>query len=488
MGNIHYPKFQVVDANGDPVTGAKLYTYEVGTATLKTTYSDYNYQTSHANPIVLDSLGENEIHGRGSYKLVLKDSDDTEIWTIPYYLAGQAAVEWVSIGDYEDNLVTAVADIGATPTTLIIDKAIAVASNVTIPATLHLFVLNINGGALQPATTKTITYNCPITAGSYQIFGGAGSHTVSGIVGPLDKKWISGGEDIILNQGILLSEMASAPTTAANEMGVYAKVIDGQSEAFINEESAGDEIQVTDQGKLMLPRGYLAGLGLSNDTDTAHDILIAVGECKDAGNTRNLILGTAMTKQIDATWAAGDDAGGMFTGAVANNTWYHVFLIRKDSDGSIDAGFDTSVTAANIPAGYTEYRRIGSVLTDGSANILQFSQLGDEFLWATPTEDVNVSDLGTSETSYALNVPLGVKTLAIICAASESSSTKLIQVYSPDQNAGPSTANVTGTVANYQQMNIRTDTSSQVNAISDQATTDLQIDTLGWLDRRGKDD
>ena len=114
------------------------------------------------------------------------------------------------------------------------------------------------------------------------------------------------------------------------------------------------------------------GLVPSNDTDTEHDIAISVGQIFDSTRTTNLILPAIMTKQIDATWAAGDDAGGLFSGSVAADTWYAMFLIEKDSDSSIDIGFDTSIIAANIPAGYTKYRRIGWVLTDGSANIEQF--------------------------------------------------------------------------------------------------------------------
>jgi hypothetical protein len=96
MAIINYPKFQTFDANGDPLSGGKLYTYEQGTSTLKTTYSDPGMTTAHANPIVLDSLGENAIYGSGYYKFVLKDSTDTEIWTVDEYLAGDE-VNWVSI-------------------------------------------------------------------------------------------------------------------------------------------------------------------------------------------------------------------------------------------------------------------------------------------------------------------------------------------------------------------------------------------------------
>ena len=194
MAIINYPKFQVVDSNGDPLTGGKLYFYEQGTSTLKTVYSDPGMTTAHASPVVLDSLGENVIYGSGYYKIILKDSDDTEIWTVDEYLAGDE-VDWVSISDYDDSLNTAVSEIGATPTTLLIDKAVTISQNVTVPATLHLLVLNINGGALQPANGITVTYNCPITAGAYRIFGGSGTHTKTGIVGPTLGKWTSGGSD-----------------------------------------------------------------------------------------------------------------------------------------------------------------------------------------------------------------------------------------------------------------------------------------------------
>jgi hypothetical protein len=129
--------------------------------------------------------------------------------------------------------------------------------------------------------------------------------------------------------------------------------------------------------EVITPDDYITGMSLSLDTDTDHDINITAGLCKDSANAAILQASSEMTKQIDATWAAGDDVGGMFTGSVGNNTIYHIFAIKKDSDGSVDYGFDTDPDCANIPTGYTEYRWIGWVLTDGSANILGFKVLGE---------------------------------------------------------------------------------------------------------------
>lgn len=118
-----------------------------------------------------------------------------------------------------------------------------------------------------------------------------------------------------------------------------------------------------------VPSGWIAGIVLSLDTDTDHDVNITAGECADSGDAYMMKITSEFTKQIDNTFAAGDDAGGMFTGSVAATTVYYIHLIRKDSDGSIDAGFDTSSSAANIPSGYTAYRMIGICKTDGSSNI-----------------------------------------------------------------------------------------------------------------------
>ena len=131
-----------------------------------------------------------------------------------------------------------------------------------------------------------------------------------------------------------------------------------------------------------VPRGHIDGLVLSNGTDTTNDIDIAIGECADSDNDHILKLTAAMGKQIDVNWAAGGTpgtpAGGFPSGlTLTNDTGYHFFLIKKDSDGTIDSGFDTSLTATNLlsdATGYTEYRRVGSILY-GTATIEQFFDL-----------------------------------------------------------------------------------------------------------------
>lgn len=277
---------------------------------------------------------------------------------------------------------------------------------------------------------------------------------------------------------------------------------DGESAIVWCDGSAWQAIVLPTADSLTLPRGYLSGLTLSNNgTDADHDVDVAAGECRDGADAFDMALAATMTKQIDAAWAAGSGAGGLFAGTVANNTWYHVFLIRKISDGSIDAGFDTSASAANIPAGYSAFRRLGAVLTDGSANVLSFTQLGGQFLLSTPINDIAAANPGTAAVLRTLSVPSGVQVEADISVVVRDSSATVdtaVLITSPDQSdTAPSATGVadlvvTGTGAGVDsytgtRARVRTNTSSQVRSrlSATAATVTLYITTHGWRDERG---
>lgn len=174
------------------------------------------------------------------------------------------------------------------------------------------------------------------------------------------------------------------------------------------------------------------GLLLSNNvSDANNDIDIAVGKIRDSADSANIEMTTALTKRLDAAWAAGTNAGGLFSGSKANSTWYHVFVLMT-SDGEIDAGFDTSATAANKPAGYTYHRRIGAVRTNGSGNILAFYEYASYFLWLDAITDLSGASQ-TSPTLFTLTTPLGVITLAVGSAYTTATGNTM-RVFSPALN------------------------------------------------------
>jgi len=119
------------------------------------------------------------------------------------------------------------------------------------------------------------------------------------------------------------------------------------------------------------------------------------------------------TKRLDAIWAAGTGNGGLFIGVRAANTWYHLFILRNDTTGAIDFGFDTSVSAANRPVGWTS-RLIWSVRTDASSNIIGYAQTGDICTWLSPPVDLNnVANIPSANGQlFTMSVPLGLSCLS----------------------------------------------------------------------------
>jgi hypothetical protein len=84
--SVPYPRFSARDRRDDtPLSGGKLYTYEVGTTTPKAAYSDPDFTVPLTNPVILDANGEETIYFSGAYKMVLDRSDDTNEWTLDNY-------------------------------------------------------------------------------------------------------------------------------------------------------------------------------------------------------------------------------------------------------------------------------------------------------------------------------------------------------------------------------------------------------------------
>lgn len=78
------PKAQFFDANGNPLSGGKVYTYAAGTTTPLATFTDASALTPNTNPIILDARGECNLwfSTATSYKVILKDADDVLQWTV----------------------------------------------------------------------------------------------------------------------------------------------------------------------------------------------------------------------------------------------------------------------------------------------------------------------------------------------------------------------------------------------------------------------
>jgi len=249
--------------------------------------------------------------------------------------------------------------------------------------------------------------------------------------------------------------------------------------------------------------GALYGLTLSRASVTT--FTVASGACRneDGGTAVNMTLASAMTKSL-SSWVAGNNNGGLDTGSVAANTWYHVHLIGIGT-GSIDVLYSLSATAPTMPGSYTSRRRLGSFKTDGSSQIVLFSQNGDEFLWDAAVVDVDATNPGTSAVTRTLSVPTGVKVTALLNVGVYNGSTQGIganvsaldisdqapQTGTTAALGSINTVNANGVGASiwaFSHGAVRTNTSGQVRSrLSVSGAADhLGIITRGWIDTRGR--
>ena len=356
---------------------------------------------------------------------------------------------------------------------------------------------------------------------------------------------------------VTLQEQGAKPTASAAEGYVYTKDVSALTELFY-EDDAGTEVQITNSGAVAgigsgltltagviasrpaaatagllylatdigelyrdsgsdwiscaaWPRGYIDGLIMSNGTDADHDIDFAAGVCRDKLSTRNM-RPSAMTKQLDVTWAAGTAAGGLndadIVGGIVADTTYHCFALGNIDDATFDFGFDTNVAGtqlladtAVVAAGLTTCRRIGSVITDGTTpgNILAFMQTGDNIHWRPRLHfDYQDTSPGTTQNTITLGqTPLGIATIAkLIVQAKDNSPAGITNTLIGDGGviltSGGSVKNL-ATHANSESemvyMEIKTNTSREIEQISDVDGGDhtINVYVLGYIDLRGKD-
>ena len=313
----------------------------------------------------------------------------------------------------------------------------------------------------------------------------------------------------------------AANTIKLNNTGVTANAIDGtttQATAMLNA-VVGDAGSGGTKGLVPAPAAgdaalgrvlradgawgnaagykFIGGLRLSNNVGTPNTkIDIAAGSCVDSTNAY-LLTSAAVTINCATTGALGLD-----TGSLANNTWYHVHIIGK-TDGTVSAIASTSPTTPTFPSGYTLLRRIGSFRTNGSAQIIAFSQKGDTFQWLVPVADVNAANPGTAAVTRTLTVPTGVQVEAIVqvvgngvnAGTDSPGGISITDLATTDTAASLSNSSVQAYSSAATQLavgatcRVFTNTSAQVRSrvqISTAGTT-LYINTVGWVDSRGRD-
>ena len=496
---------QLADSAGAPYAAAKVYYWaDVGVSTPLDTYSDAGLSSARTHPVVADSAGVVPVvylQAKRYWRTVTTSADvslsqfnagpidpgKTRIYSASAPSPTYPGLEWVDTDDnilYERNSDdTAWISRGDVDSQSARDQGVNAQTG-----TSYTIDTEDRGGLVTLSNSSSVAVTLPQANSSTFAAG-----------------WFVD----VQNKGA--GVVTITPTTSTIGGGT-AYVLDQYEICRIN--SDGTNYQVRGTGKVTgaldqnviskWPRGYLSGFTLSRASATTFGV--AVGACRneDSGTPYDMELTSAFTKSLSA-WAVGTGNGGLDTGAVGNDTWYHVHLIRKDSDASVDVLYSTSVAAPTMPSGYTARRRIGSFLTDGSAEIVDFDNVGDEFLWDSAVVDINAQNPGTDAVTATLTVPTGVVVWAIVSVGvhvgSGSPTANVSSLAISDQAAqAGSTASLSGfsaaggetTVAGWDFAGyggpIRTNTSGQIRYRLSASTTNdrMGIITRGWIDARGK--
>ena len=494
---------------------AKIYHYAAGTTTLQNCWSDRAKTTTVAQPLVADSNGVATAFCDGIYKFRVDSSADVTLYTwdnvnvvdLPLTgeganLASAAAVTFGTDGDYFHitGTTTITSFSGTQPSVILIfDGALTLThsanivlrnavNRVTVANDVFGFVnegsgvwreiFRTGGGGTGILTTKgdVLSYSTEevrVGVGSNGKFLTADSTATPGVdwgAGPLTTK------------GDLLTATA-ADTPVRQAVGSNGQAVVADSNLT---NGLGYDVPAI--------RSYLAGLTLSTAGSSA-TMSIAAGIATDGTAVKMMTL-AAFTKTTSA-WALGTGNGCLDTGAIANTTWYHFWLIYRVDTQVVDVLCSTSSTAPTMPTSYTLKRRIGSGKTDGSAQWIAFTQTGDWFYWVTPTLNVDVTDQSTSAVSRTLNMPTGFKMHAEIQLYYEDDTTAgILYVRDPDTtDSAPSAtvaplATISGPASSNEassRFRIMTNTSAQVTTRADGTGGTVRIVTMGWMDRRGRD-
>lgn len=246
------------------------------------------------------------------------------------------------------------------------------------------------------------------------------------------------------------------------------------------------------------------GMALSNTPGfTTTRITATAGICRDSSNTQRIQFVTPITKRLDALFAAGTGLGGRDTGALANGQTWHVFAILDPAGGAVDMLFSQSVTAPTMPAPFTKFRRLGSILLDKTATtIQQFIQIGQEFRLVTRSADFAAQGNGAGvPTLRQISVPNGIKVEALMyfqSTGTANTTAYLSGIYDPDMGVpaafgGPtqwaqvrrgSFLDSTSAALSYMTTLVRqfTDTAQHVYTFSSDAGDVIALGVLGWRD------
>lgn len=226
------------------------------------------------------------------------------------------------------------------------------------------------------------------------------------------------------------------------------------------------------------------------------------------GGSGEAFLGSTLTKNADAAWALGSNAGGRAAGVTLTpDTNYYCFILSSADGSLVDAGYDSDINAANLlatpavqSANLTKYQRRGAFRSntagDGirAGEYIYFKDGHCSFEYNSYIRDRIQSPIPTSPTNLPLSVPPNFISRSNVALDENGSGTtpRILYCRNNRANLTPSATDYTfylQTPGGSLQSNtapdcrVKVDSSSQINICVDAGAFDMEVLTIGWIDK-----
>lgn len=246
--------------------------------------------------------------------------------------------------------------------------------------------------------------------------------------------------------------------------------------------------------------GLITSYTSGSAAGTSGSLNVGKGRAADTSGVYMMQIASGLTKTLASgtTWKSGTSNAGLdavYPVASLQSGWLHVHAI---GDGNItDVIICNNVSGVNpvsLPSGMTYNRRIASIKTDASGNVVPYIQTGDTFLWANHKNDYVGVTLASGITTLNVSVPKGITTTTILNAGFSNPAAgqslfliSLMQDAIVSAGGAPTAYNEVagqfGVVGSLQIVAV----SGSIRAKTVAASGSLYLTTEGWIDTRGKD-
>lgn len=408
-----------LDDNGKPLAGGKVFMYIPQTTIPKSTWQDEDQSVPNTNPIILDAAGRAIIYGAGSYRQVLTDALDNQIWDqetastnrTQIYVGGQTGgtvnAQTLDVPDYDlvsGNLILFTFELTNT-SAMTLDVSgtgpvpvTKLSGGIQVPLVAADAVAGQFGAVFYDGTEYqlisaigTSLANNPLTniaSAATTDIGSTGSTNVqitgtttitslgssANVNNPLYFIKFAGALTLTYNATSLILPGNANITTAAGDTAFALYLGSGNWQVVQYTVAANSTNSIAG----VLPGAI--GLSIINNTLTPNTQADIVADYAVLTNivTKQAVAFSAVSKTVNF---ATTGANGLDTGVIAASTWYHMYLISNGV--AINGLASLSATAPTLPAGYTLALRVGAMRAGAGATLVPTVQKGNRTSYVT---------------------------------------------------------------------------------------------------------